>query len=79
MGLICKLFGHTPEPGYYGDSGNGDCHGYLQVELDALDGMGRQHARVYATCRRCGKRYQAGMIHVPRMKEDGTWPRTATL
>lgn len=72
MGLICKLFGHTPEPGYYGDSRGGNYSGYLEVELDAMDGMGRQHARVYATCRWCGRRYQVGMIHVPRTKESRT-------
>ncbi len=62
--MLCRLFGHQPEPGYYRDSKGGDCYGYLEVEKYVVDGIGRRHACVYAKCRWCGKRYQVGYIYL---------------
>jgi len=64
MNLICRLFGHrTPyddyRPGFF----------YMKVRLNAVDGIGRQHASVYAECKRCGEEFFAGMIHVPKWSE----------
>jgi len=63
--ILCKLFGHRPEPGYYGDGIDGDCNRYFEVEEYITDGIGRRHAKLYTVCRRCQKRYQVGMIHLP--------------
>ena len=63
MGLFCWLFGHLPSFGYGGVEGAG----YFKVELDAVDGLGTQHARLYTDCHRCGKNYKVGMIHVPKI------------
>jgi ribosomal protein L37E len=41
----------------------------MKVKLNTVDGIGRQHASVYAECKRCGKEFFAGMIHVPKWKE----------
>lgn len=63
--MFCKLFGHKPpvyaEKGWYSPGQE-----YMKVQLDAVDGSGRQHAVIYADCARCGKRFKVGRIHVPK-------------
>lgn len=63
MNISCKSFGHIPSRGCWGIPGSG----YFKVKLDAVDGIGRQHARLYSSCERCGVEYQVGMIHVPKL------------
>ena len=62
MTLLCSLFGHRPELGYNDREGER----YLRVIRRGVDGIGREHAAIYATCRRCGREYKIGNIHVPK-------------
>jgi hypothetical protein len=67
MKLLCKLFGHIPNPGYGRlrrpiNSGEG----YFDVKLAELDGVGTRHATLHTVCERCDEFYQIGRIHIPR-------------
>jgi hypothetical protein len=60
MNLLCSLFGHkSRERDYSGGE-------YMRVQLGEIDGIGREHATLYARCPRCDKTYRAGRIHLPR-------------
>lgn len=63
MSVLCKLVGHRPSTGYTHREGAG----YFKVEMDTIDGVGTQHARLYTDCDRCGQTYRVGMIHVPKI------------
>lgn len=58
MSILCKLFGHKSSEHVYS---GGE---YMKVCRDTIDGIGREHARLYARCPRCEKTYRAGMIHL---------------
>lgn len=64
MSILCKLFGHkSREHDYSGGQ-------YMDVRRDTIDGIGREHARLYARCPRCEKSYRAGMIHLVQRECD---------
>lgn len=59
-GLICWLFGHRPAFGY----GEIEGEGYFKLARGSIDGVGREHARLYTECQRCGITYKVGMLHI---------------
>lgn len=59
MNLLCLVFGHKSLQGIYSGAE------YMRVVPGAIDGIGREHARLYATCPRCEREYSAGAIHLP--------------
>lgn len=61
----CSVFGHKPhECTYSGEE-------YMRVVPGAIDGIGREHATLYARCPRCSSHYRAGQIHlIPRSREQ---------
>ena len=54
MNWVCKVFGHRPD-GWYLD----------WQSWSAIDGIGREHRGLDATCRRCGERFHVGKVHMP--------------
>lgn len=62
MNILCAIFGHKANEHVYS---GGE---YMKVRPGAIDGIGREHATLYACCPRCGAEYRAGQIHRP-----GTW------
>jgi len=60
--LRCKIFGHTP-PMY------GSTVSYGKVVRHGVDGIGREHAVVYAQCDRCGEDYLIIRIHLPKVDD----------
>lgn len=69
MKLLCALFGHRPEDGYYRDYGGGSSK-YLTVEPCGIDGIRREHANLKTECRRCGKMFIVGKIHLPQREAE---------
>lgn len=59
MSIWCKLFGHKPHSGY---AGGGQ---YFRASSGAVDGIGREHWRLYAECERCEKQYHIGNVRGP--------------
>lgn len=70
MGLLCKLFGHRPGEGYYADDRNGNSGKYLDVKPCGIDGIRREHALVKTDCRRCGRQFTVGKIHLPQREAE---------
>lgn len=64
MGILCRLFGHRSVEGYYHDDEEGNCYRYFKIDSVCKDGMGRKHATLTTDCRRCGKNYIVGKIHL---------------
>lgn len=60
MSILCAIFGHRDRENDYS---GGE---YMNVITGAIDGIGREHATLYATCPRCDNSYRAGMIHLPK-------------
>jgi hypothetical protein len=63
MSILCEMFGHRPDQGYYKHDG----WGYFDVREGATDGIGRIHGDLYCECARCGVRYQVGKLHIPQV------------
>lgn len=64
MSILCKLFGHkSREHDYSGGE-------YMRMGRGAIDGIGREHATLYAHCPRCEKKYRAGQIHLIQRECD---------
>ena len=65
MNLLCKWFGHRPEPGWRGSPP------YMKVIGGGIDGILRAHASIWHECERCGETYMIGYIHltVPVIEE----------
>ena len=64
MNILCKLFGHkSSEHDYSGGE-------YMRLARGAIDGIGREHATLYARCPRCEKKYRAGQIHLIQRECD---------
>lgn len=64
MNILCKLFGHkSSEHDYSGGE-------YMRLARGAIDGVGREHATLYARCPRCEKKYRAGQIHLIQRECD---------
>jgi hypothetical protein len=63
MNILCALFGHHVP--VFNPTGSE----YVGVTYFATDGIGRQHAHLWAICPRCGTRYQLGSIHIPKIEE----------
>ena len=59
MNLLCLVFGHKSLEGIYSGAE------YMRVVPGSIDGIGREHARLYAHCPRCEREYTAGAIHLP--------------
>jgi hypothetical protein len=57
--ILCTLFGHKSLEGVYSGAE------YMRVLPTTIDGIGREHADLYARCPRCGCSYRAGRIHRP--------------
>lgn len=38
---------------------------YAQLVSEGKDGIGREHASLYATCEDCGKKYRVCRTHLP--------------
>ena len=55
--ILCKLFGHTQDKGWWGDALYGN------VEGGSVDGIGRKHFHITLNCDRCGERYVAARFH----------------
>jgi len=68
MNIICKMFGHRPEPGYYRDR-DYSYNSYFKVKYLTTDGINRHHARLETVCRRCKKTFNIGLIHIPNMEK----------
>lgn len=64
MSLICKLFGHKPP--IYSNNAGGE---YGTLQYNEIDGIGRQHASLYANCPRCGVSYHVMNTHVRKDHE----------
>ena len=62
MSVLCAIFGHKSLEGVYSGAE------YITFQRCGVDGIGREHARLIATCPRCGKKYKAGAIHLPKQK-----------
>jgi hypothetical protein len=58
MNILCRLFGHKRNIGWYGDGLYGD------IQLWGIDGVGRAHASIVAECDRCGETYTLARLHV---------------
>lgn len=58
MSILCRLFGHKSNEHVY-DGGE-----YMRIRTGAIDGIGREHATLFATCPRCVQEYRAGQIHL---------------
>ncbi|WP_289241666.1 hypothetical protein [Delftia sp.] len=64
MSILCRLFGHKPrERDYSGGE-------YMRVARGPVDGIGREHATLYARCLRCEQEYRAGQIHLIQRQCD---------
>lgn len=61
--LMCQLFGHKWEGGWYGS------YPYLEAKQGAVDGIGRHHIQLYCKCDRCGNKYHIASIHEHAVKE----------
>ncbi len=64
MKLFCYLFGHQP-PVYARKGWYSPGQEYGKVVKDAIDGIGRRHAKVEAECARCGENFIVARIHLP--------------
>lgn len=64
MSILCKLGGHKSLEHVYGGAE------YMRVVPFAVDGIGREHATLYAQCPRCNQEYDAGKIHIPRARKE---------
>lgn len=63
--LLCKAFGHkTNEKIYTGGE-------YAEVQPTTTDGIGREHATLYARCPRCNEKHRIGQVHRPHAWFDG--------
>lgn len=62
MSILCILFGHKSREG---DHSGGE---YMRVRIGPTDGIGRIHCSLEADCPRCGVKYIAGQIHLPKGK-----------
>jgi hypothetical protein len=61
--ILCDFFGHRMG---YGRMGGGD---YGDVIGGNVDGIGREHYKLFVRCCRCGVRFHAGSFHGP-LKHD---------
>ena len=59
--MLCVLFGHVPEYGYYGEG-----EGYFDVKGICVDGINSHHASLLCNCERCGENFKVGNIHIPQ-------------
>lgn len=62
MKFLCQWFGHKPPASFSQFAGMGGGN-YLKAEGPIVDGVGREHYRLYGMCPRCGEDYQVAMIH----------------
>ena len=64
MNLLCAIFGHKPpvyaEKGWWSPGEE-----YGRVQMETTDGIGRNHAKIYAECPRCAAEFCVARIHVP--------------
>lgn len=56
----CQIFGHTPSVGYTKLEGEG----YLTLRRGPVDGIAREHARLYSECACCKQTFKVGNLHV---------------
>lgn len=56
----CLFFGHTPGTGYTKLEGEG----YLTLRRGPVDGIDREHARLYSECACCKQVFKVGNLHV---------------
>jgi len=56
--MICKILGHKINDIRYG-----------RIELNDVDGIGRQHATVKYACERCYKTFTVCRVHIPYIEE----------
>ena len=64
MAILCKLFGHIPDHGYYRERRGGSTQ-YFKVKGGHVDGIKREHWSLYGKCRWCNKEYHVGNFHGP--------------
>jgi hypothetical protein len=57
--LLCWLFGHKLPKGYAGG------RPYLEPYGGSVDGIGREHWRLYARCPRCEQKWHVVNVHGP--------------
>ncbi len=65
MNFMCLMHGHALPVGY------GETPPYLEAEGGHIDGIGREHWRLFAKCRRCDERYQVANVHGPLLAKLG--------
>lgn len=58
MSILCSMFGHKQNKGWYGDGL------YGEIVPASTDGIGRIHAFITADCDRCGKSYTLARLHL---------------
>ncbi len=60
MSVLCAMFGHKRDRGWYGDGLYGD------VIPCGIDNVGRAHGYISAKCDRCGETYTLARLHLNR-------------
>jgi hypothetical protein len=64
VSLFCTLLGHKIPKGYYSYGEK-----YLDVQVFAIDGIDRIHARLTTECERCETKFDVGNIHLPLLSQ----------
>lgn len=68
--MNCRFGKHVPETGYCGGIP------YFRITNIIVDGIGREHACLEATCAKCGKKYEVARVHLPaklRQPRNAEW------
>jgi len=63
--MSCYFRDHVPERGWAKGLP------YFRIKEKIIDGIGREHAYLEATCRRCGEKYIVGAVHLPNSRTVG--------
>ncbi|GAA5785673.1 hypothetical protein [Chitiniphilus shinanonensis] len=67
MKLLCRLFGHQP-PIYSPKGWWSPGEQYGRIVVGRTDGIGRIHAEVQCRCARCGEKFIAARVHLPKVR-----------
>lgn len=63
MSILCRIFGHSNVHGFSERSGMGGGDYATDVRGPYIDGIGRQHFELMASCPRCGESFLACKVH----------------
>lgn len=67
--LICAVFGHSP-PCYAKQGWYSPGEQYGHAVSDQLDGINRQHYKLYAECARCEEKFMVARFSIKNPKSD---------